>query len=45
MIRKLALLLVLAFGYAASIQACGDTGAKHSGKPDMSKPATPKTGT
>lgn len=43
MIRKISLLLALAFGFAAGAQACGEN-AKHS-KPDMSKPAAPKTGT
>ncbi|WP_346286950.1 hypothetical protein [Zoogloea sp.] len=43
MIRKIALLLALALGFAAGAQACGEN-AKHS-KPDMSKPAAPKTGT
>ncbi len=41
MIRKISLLLAL--GFAAGAQACGEN-AKHS-KPDMSKPAAPKTGT
>ncbi len=44
MIRKIALLLALALGFAAGAQACGESGAK-SGKPDMSKPATPKPST
>ena len=44
MIRSIALVLALALGFAAGAQACGDTGAK-SGKPDMSKPSAPKTGT
>ena len=43
MIRSLALLLALALGFTAAAQACGDN-AKHT-KPDMSKPAAPKTGT
>ncbi len=43
MIRSLFLLLALALGSATSAQACGDN-AKHT-KPDMSKPAAPKTGT
>ena len=34
----------LALGFAAGAQACGENGAK-SGKPDMSKPATPKPST
>lgn len=43
MIRHIALLLALGLGFAAGAQACGDN-AKHT-KPDMSKPAAPKTGT
>ncbi len=43
MIRKISLLLALALGFATGAQACGEN-AKHS-KPDMSKPAAPKTGT
>jgi hypothetical protein len=43
MFRTLALMLALALGFAAGAQACGDN-AKHT-KPDMSKPAAPKTGT
>ncbi|HPI61598.1 hypothetical protein [Zoogloea sp.] len=43
MFRTLALMLALALGFTAGAQACGDN-AKHT-KPDMSKPAAPKTGT
>ncbi len=44
MMRKTALLLALALGFAAGAQACGENGAK-SGKPDMSKPANPRPAT
>lgn len=44
MIRTITLLLALALGATSSAQACGDHASKNS-KPDMSKPAGPKTGT
>ncbi len=44
MIRKIAFFLALALGFAAGAQACGENAAKHT-KPDMSKPAAPKTAT
>ena len=44
MIRRFALLLALALGFAAGAQACGENSDKSS-KPDMSKPAAPKTAT
>lgn len=43
MLRILALTFALALGFTAGAQACGDN-AKHS-KPEISKPAAPKTGT
>jgi len=44
MTRQIALLIALAFGFAAGAQACGENASKNS-KPDMSKPATPKPST
>ena len=44
MTRQIALLIALAFGFAAGAQACGEDASKNS-KPDMSKPPAPKATT